>query len=292
LLKKEGIWIALADNVIKGFGATMIYFRQIRETESSKQKHIELPKRMPRVICQMRIRNEEKWLLEVLDSIATVADGIVILDDGSTDHTPDICRSHPAVLEYVQQNEPILDEVRDKNRLLQMALAHNPDWVLSMDGDEILEDSASERILKAIRECPPSVTILDIEFLYMWNDLKHYRTDGIYRRIFHHRLFKLENQDTASLHFRPTSHGGNFHCESVPSNLFGRSVEIDVKVKHLGYMDAQDRERKYKFYKSKDPVHAVKGYYEHLLDQPGMTIEAWQERPFVPSPQITYSISR
>jgi len=76
----------------------------------------------PRIVCQMRIKNEERWLKEVLDSIARVAHGIVILDDGSTDRTPEICRAHPAVIDYRWQNEATIDEVRDKNRLLQMVL--------------------------------------------------------------------------------------------------------------------------------------------------------------------------
>ncbi|MBK8127363.1 MAG: methyltransferase domain-containing protein [bacterium] len=52
----------------------------------------------PRMICQMRIKNEERWLNDVLDQIALVADGVVILDDGSTDNTPALCAAHPAVI--------------------------------------------------------------------------------------------------------------------------------------------------------------------------------------------------
>lgn len=232
----------------------------------------------PRIICQMRIKNEERWLNEVLDQIALVADGIVILDDGSTDSTPAICRAHPAVIEYHHQSNLPLDEVRDKNFLLQMALKHDPDWLLCMDGDEVLEDTAAERMLTAIRHCPPQVSTLDIQFLYMWDDLQHYRTDGIYRRIFHHRLFSLSGQDRERLTFTPSGYGGNLHCESVPPNLKGKSAEIDVRVKHLGYMHRTDRARKYAWYCSNDPRHASQGYYEHLLDQPGMTIDQWQDR--------------
>lgn len=233
----------------------------------------------PRIICQMRIKNEERWLKDVLDQIALVADGIVILDDGSTDETPQICQAHPAVIEYHYQDNSQLDEVRDKNLLLEMALKHNPEWVLCMDGDEILEDTAPERIFTAIKHCPPQVSTLDIAFLYMWDDLQHYRTDGIYRRIFHHRLFSLAGQDKEQLTFTPSGYGGNLHCESVPPSLVGQSAEIDVRIKHLGYMHKSDRERKYQWYRQHDPQHAAQGYYEHLLDQPHMTIETWHDRP-------------
>jgi len=110
--------------------------------------------------------------------------------------------------------------------------------------------------------------------------MQHFRIDGIYNRLTHHRLFKLEGQDRTNLLFQSTMHGGNFHCDSVPSNVQGRSMEIDVKIKHLGYMHREDRMRKYEWYKNNDPQHAVQGYYEHLLDQPGMVIVEWHERPF------------
>jgi GT2 family glycosyltransferase/glycosyltransferase involved in cell wall biosynthesis/2-polyprenyl-3-methyl-5-hydroxy-6-metoxy-1,4-benzoquinol methylase len=235
--------------------------------------------RYPRVIAQMRIMNEGRWIRDVLDSIAAVADGIVIVDDGSTDSTPEICRSHPAVLDYYWQNEPVKDQVRDKNRHLQMALAFRPDWVLGMDGDELLEDSAPERIFEAIRTCPPDVCTLDLEFLYMWNDLRHYRTDGVYGRIFHHRLFTLHGQDVLSLKFQSTKYRGNGHCQSVPGNLRGRTMEIDVKVKHLGYMPPDVRQQRYERYRQRDPEEFATGYYNHLLDQPDMIVQEWNERP-------------
>jgi hypothetical protein len=151
--------------------------------------------------------------------------------------------------------------------------------VLCMDGDEILEDTAAERIFGAIRFCPPDVSTLDVAFHYMWNDLQHHRVDGIYRRIVHHRLFSLSGQHVPSLSFKPSGYGGNLHCESVPPNLRGRCAEIDVRIKHLGYMHAADRASKYAWYCRQDPTHARQGYYEHLLDQPGMKIEKWPERP-------------
>ena len=229
----------------------------------------------------MRIKNEERWLQDVLDSIALTADGIVIFDDGSTDRTPEICQAHPAVLEYHRQDNAVLDEVRDKNILLKLALKHQPEWILCVDGDEILEDSAPERIFDAIRRCPQDVAVLDVEFLYMWDDLGHYRTDGIYARIFHHRLFTLRGQDADGAVVSAVGLRWKFSLRKrATEHLRGRAQEIDVKVKHLGYMRREDRARKYEWYKQHDPEHGQQGYYEHLLDQPGMTIAEWKERTF------------
>ncbi|RPH95708.1 glycosyltransferase, partial [candidate division KSB1 bacterium] len=91
-----------------------------------------------------------------------------------------------------------------------------------------------------------------------------------------------------------TGHGGNLHCERVPKNLNGKSIDADVKVIHLGYMYEENRYRKYLWNKEKDPVHAGRGYYEHLLDQPGMILKDWRERPFMVAkdvPDVTVNSS-
>ena len=234
----------------------------------------------PRIICMMNIKNEDRWLREVLDAIARVAAGIVILDDGSTDQTPRICREHPVVVDYYRQDNVPLDKVRDKNRILRMALAQKPDWILCLDGDEVLEESAPKRILEAIRTCPAEVGSLSFEFLYMWNDHRHYRTDGIYRSILHPCLFRVTGHNVTAPGFFTTDHGGNLHCERIPRNLRGRTQEADIKILHLGYMYEESRRKKYDWNKAKDPKYAAQGYYEHLLDQPGMTLMEWHERPF------------
>ncbi|MFZ5433329.1 MAG: glycosyltransferase, partial [Calditrichota bacterium] len=235
----------------------------------------------------MNIKNEDRWLQEVLDSIARIAEGIVILDDGSTDQTPQICRSHPALLDYYRQENVPLDKVRDKNRILHMALAQRPDWILCLDGDEVLEESAPQRIREAIRTCPDDVSGFNFEFLYMWNDRNHYRIDGIYNHILHPCLFRLAGQNAEALGFFTTDHGGNLHCERVPGNLQGRIVEADIKILHLGYMHEASRRKKYDWNKARDPKYANQGYYEHLLDQPGQVLVEWQERPFPAAATIT-----
>jgi len=233
----------------------------------------------PRIICIMRIRNEERWLKDVLDSIEPAVTGIVILDDGSTDRTPQICRSHPAVVDYRRIDEALRDQTRDKNLALQLALKQQPDWILGLDGDEMLESGAASRILRAIRTCPDDVSIFRIESQFMWNDLRHYRTDGIYHRLHQERMFKLAGQDVAALRYLPTKYRENGHCTRLPAGIKGREIEIDVKILHIGYMYEDVRRKRYERYRQRDPEDHAQGCYEHLLDQPGMILAEWSERP-------------
>ncbi|MBK6765083.1 MAG: glycosyltransferase [bacterium] len=235
--------------------------------------------RHPVIYAMMNIRNEDRWLREVLDNAARICDGIVVYDDSSTDKTPEICQVHPAVVAYQRCEETQTDKARDKNRMFAMAKEYPFDWMLCIDGDELLETTAPQRMLDQIRACSVNVSQIDFEFLYLWNDRRHYRTDGIYTGIFHPCLCRPVTQSWSDLTFEPTLHGGNLHCERTPQNLQGERIRADIKIEHLGYMFPEDRLRKYHWNKQKDPKHANEGYYEHLLDQPHMTLAAWDGRP-------------
>ena len=234
----------------------------------------------PRVIGMLRIKNEEQYIEQTLHMAAKVADGFVILDDGSTDRTPELCRSHPKVIRYEYQNEPVTDEVRDKNRLLRMALDESPDWLLALDGDEVLEDIAPYLLRREIACALPDVTVFTFNFLYMWDAHDAYRVDGRYANLRHPRLFRVSDLgiDSSALCFEATGNGGNFHCGSVPSNIPGKTRHLDLNVKHYGYFSSAQRERKLAFYTRIDPVNAAAGNYDHLTGEEGKILLPWQER--------------
>ena len=235
---------------------------------------------IPRIIAMLRIKNEEDWIIATLEKASPLVAGFIILDDGSTDRTQELCKSFPKVLRYVYQDEPVKDEARDKDKLLNWALDENPDWILALDGDELLEDVSPLVILHEIAVCPQQVTALGFNFLYMWDDHDKYRVDGKYQNLRHPRLFKVKGLgiDPRKLRFKTTDHGANFHCGSVPANLPGEVVFVDVNVKHYGYFKKEQRERKKTFYEHLDPHNAAKGYYDHLTEETGLVLLPWRER--------------
>ncbi|ACX52248.1 glycosyl transferase family 2 [Ammonifex degensii KC4] len=235
-----------------------------------------------RIVGMLRVKNEATWLKAVLDAAGRVCDALVVLDDGSTDATPEICRRHPKVAEYLYQEESVLDEARDKNRLLKMALQLEPDWILALDGDEVLEDAAPEiirREIALIDPVEPQFVAFALQILYFWDDPLTFRCEpSLYGDFWQVRLFTTWGQDVTRLTFLPTSHGGNLHCGSVPANLTGRARFIDVKVKHYGYLSAETRQRKKEWYATRDPEAFARGYYDHLTSSEGMRLAIWQER--------------
>lgn len=90
--------------------------------------------------------NEEANLARTLESVRW-ADELVVVDAGSTDHTPEIARSFNARL--IQQ--PWLGFAAQKN----LALAHcTGDWILSLDADEELSPALQREIQTLLASAP------------------------------------------------------------------------------------------------------------------------------------------
>ncbi|MDD2324768.1 MAG: glycosyltransferase family 2 protein [Alphaproteobacteria bacterium] len=84
--------------------------------------------------CYLIVQDEAKRLARTLEAAKQVADEIVIVDSGSTDGTLDIARRytdkviHHDWVSYAHQKNFAQDQCAN-------------DWVLSLDGDEVLSDA-------------------------------------------------------------------------------------------------------------------------------------------------------
>ncbi len=86
--------------------------------------------------------NEEKNIGRCLDSLAGIADEIVVVDSFSTDHTEAICRRH-AGLRFLQH--PFAGHIEQKNYALRQAMFP---YVLALDADEALSTDLKKSILQ------------------------------------------------------------------------------------------------------------------------------------------------
>src|SRR5947209_4963962 len=137
----------------------------------------------------MRIRNEARWIREVLESALHVCDRIFVMDDHSTDDTAAICREFPALVTLYSSPFEGLDEARDKTWLLsQLRRECRADWVLSIDGDELL--TQHECITAAIAQSR-GAQCYAFQVLYLWDRDDQVRTDGVYGRFWRPSLFRM-----------------------------------------------------------------------------------------------------
>jgi hypothetical protein len=151
-----------------------------------------------------------------------------------------------------------LDEARDKNWLLDMIrLGGETEWVLAIDGDEVLGNPEAVRASVA----SGAAESYALRVLYLWNRPDQMRTDGVYSRFWRPSLFRLRHD----VLFRATANGGNFHCGNVPQELAPRAQRSDAFLLHYGYMNPSDRRRKFDWYNQQDPANQVEDGYRHII---------------------------
>ena len=101
-------------------------------------------RRLTGILGLTRVRNEAVIIQDTLDHFARFCDeGIIVLDDASTDATPDLAASHPAVKQVLHENawsphRPFLEGVH-RQKLLSRGKAYEPLWFLYFDADERIE---------------------------------------------------------------------------------------------------------------------------------------------------------
>ena len=227
----------------------------------------------------LRVHNESRWIAEVIESILPLCAKIFVLDDHSTDDTVEICRRYEKVTVF---ESPFvgLNESRDKNWLYdQIILECAPEWILCIDGDEVLESAGPAKIREYCgSSTAPNSFALKIEFL--WNDPNTVRADRIYGDFWRPSLFRPQHEhpdtpDTRTLirefRFMSTPFGRvqnhdqpNLHCSSVPQRLLHGFRRLPARLKHYGYMERQARVGKLDYYTSIDWKNAAEDSYRHM----------------------------
>ena len=143
-----------------------------------------------RLIALANMKNEE-WIIECwLKRTSEFADAIIVLDDGSTDATPDVLKAHPKVIKLIQNppNKPYR-MVENRNRLLEAASQFNPEWVFYLDADEIMDARLSNMIPNLMSR--PDVGRYYFREITLWRSNSQYRVDNPDKYMRIHRSFPV-----------------------------------------------------------------------------------------------------
>jgi len=230
------------------------------------------------LIAQMIVRNESKrYLKQVLDSISEYAKKIVIIDDCSTDETPKICKSYPKVILKQRHGKSLwaTDEAKLRGELWEEVRKLKPDWVVTVDADEIFDKSFKKRLPELLAS--PYDTIA-FRICDMWDKNDFYRIDGYWSPTFK-RLFRFEDV--------PFGLTGKFHCGPIPRYAVENkncTCYNDIRVKHFAWMTPEDRKAKMKI-REKVPVTGLNAEHRESVFKPAR-LKKWTEEIKFPSIKI------
>ena len=226
-----------------------------------------------RLLALLPIRDHAHYLPGFLVNVAPQVDGIIALDDGSTDETPDLLAGSSAVLEVLRNpvDRPTWDEMGNHARLLEAAARHGAEWVLSIDADERLERDFRRRCDRVIRRGRwLGYTAYGLRLREVWDARDRYRVDGIWGQKTEPRLYQLRPDHRLD---RRELHGSKAPKQA---RVEGRYPIADLNLYHLGMLTPELREARRKRYETLDPTARwqPKIGYAYLTDPTGLALRA------------------
>jgi glycogen(starch) synthase len=257
-------WDRVAELVEPVYGGSAV-----RATGTGEVKpRLAVPSR-PKLTAGIRVKNGERYAEECLRDLSDYVDEIVILDDGSTDRTVDICRSFPKVTEVVRWEKDFFHEGIDRNVVLALIKNTNPAWILLPDIDEVFEDRFKEEVHRLMED--PNVDLYGFLFCHFWRSRTHYRIDGKWGK--ESREFPIPRlvRNQPSLHYPVHRALGTAQITGIRGN----AAISDIRVKHYGHLHEEISREKVRLYSSLDPGVD----YSYMTDETGLVLEEWKERP-------------
>ncbi|MGN7764098.1 glycosyltransferase family 2 protein [Paenibacillus sp. 22594] len=221
----------------------------------------------PKLTLTMVVKNEgQRFLRQVLQTHRQYIDEAVIIDDGSTDGTADICREvlQGIPLHLVRNSiSKFSNESELRKQQWEEVVKTDPEWILSLDADEIFEERFAGDIDSLLRE--DSCDLFCFRLYDFWDD-RHYREDKYWRSHLSYRPFLLRYRKDFSYAWNDLPQ----HCGRLPENVFELPHLLsNLRLKHLGWSKAEFRLDKYLRYMLLDPdgQYGWKEQYMSILDQ-------------------------
>lgn len=223
------------------------------------------------VFCITAIRNEARYLHGFLCHLRGHIDGIIALDDSSTDNSLEIMQRHSSVLSLLRERNNAAshgNETSNRFRLLQEAARLGARWVLCADADERFEESFLKRIRQEMETGERTGQhVRCLKIVNLWNSDKHYRKDGRCGPRWAPRMFRVPERFTQ----RPQA----MHQPWFPPEMDHLPrTSMNAYLYHLRMIEKADRRARYEKFKAIDPGnrHQAIGY-GHLIDETGLHLK-------------------
>ncbi len=203
--------------------------------------------------------NESKRLPDFLNHIKSYCDGIILLDDDSSDNTYELA-DDPIVKLRVSKSRNEFNDLENRNILLRLSSLFKSEWLFFIDVDEKFDSRFG--LIKDFTN-KKNVNTIAFQYVNLWNTERYYRTNmweatrtnlpGVFYRW---RMFRnngnMQLFSNQKLHFNTTPY--------VDNPIFSTML-----IKHYGYLSNINRDEKYKFYKKEDTKEILD--YQFILEK-------------------------
>ena len=241
----------------------------LMNVSSRKMNPFERGRRKIRLLATTMVRDDARFLPGMLRNVGAQVDGMIALDDGSTDGSDRLLEECPHVLELLrnQPDRPYYDEPGGHQRLVEAALRHGAEWIMSVDADERLERDFRSRAERVIRRGQRlGMEGFSVRTRDLWDSLGRYRIDGIWGRKSQPRLFRA----SADHQFDPRAlHGAK---TPLQARVFGLIPLADLFFYHMRMVRPDDRCARRRRYETLDPDARYQPQigYAYLTDERGI----------------------
>lgn len=218
----------------------------------------------PRLIVLLPARNAEAALPAWFESVGRFADAVVALDDGSTDRTAEVLEAHPLVAALLRnprrETYEGWNDSANRNALLDAAAQLSPDWIFSLDADELITSDDAAVLRQFIDTDALPGLVYGMACFRMWGGKFDPRPSWVYRLFAH---MAGQRFPAEQLHFDP-----------VPTSLErSRHVRTSVRIQHWGSADEEQRVRRIAKYREADPGGRFPAGHGGLYEVPSSLME-------------------
>lgn len=206
-----------------------------------------------KTILLVQTFNESNRITHFLNKVEPLFDGIILLDDSSTDNTFELAQSEKLILK-VRKERICFDDLSNRNILLNLVSFFNYELAMFLDADEYLDvrfnnlsiNLSDNRLVYLV----PIVNLWDSEF--MFNSEYPFTVSGLSLR---YKMFR--NFGHAQI-----LSSKRLHFPQVPS-IQSPAVATQILVLHSGMLTKEMRARKFDIY-SKEDAEKCQASYEHM----------------------------